>query len=229
MPVEWGAASATERTLAGWNTAETLPMDGERPRYEFRVWADSLTEVRERIGVLGRPEGSHRSAETYFVSRRTADANPKVRGDVLDVKLLAGSFAGLEQWRVEMKVEFPVPSVALGDLFDHLDVVLPRLDRERYSLGELRRELIEPHPDLASVGVAKTRRFSTVAGCRAEHTEAVAAGRRMETVAVEAVEPDALEEACRLLGLCEQENVSYPRMLRRLLGWEARTSGGARR
>jgi hypothetical protein len=204
-------------------------MNGEQPRYEFRVWADSLGEVGDRIAALGRPGGARRSAETYVVSRRTVDVNPKVRGGVLDVKSLAGSVDGLEQWRVELKEEFPVPAPVLVRLFDHLDVRAPRLDRIRYSLGEMKRELVEPHPDLASVAVAKNRRFSTIEDCRIEATGVVAAGRRLETVAVESADPIAVEETCRLLGLGDRENLSYPRMLRHLLGWQAGTRDGARR
>jgi hypothetical protein len=45
-------------------------------------------------------------------------------------------------------------------------------------------------------------------------------GRQLDTVAVESVDPDALHEACRMLSLCSEENVSYPKAIRRVLGWD---------
>jgi hypothetical protein len=204
-------------------------MNGEQPRYEFRVWADSLPVIRERIGALGRAEGIRESTETYFVSRLTAGVNPKARDGDLDVKVLAQTTGGFEQWRVESKVAFPVSAEVLAAVLGKLGVDPPRFTRCEYSLDHLRREVVEPHPDLEALDVVKNREFSTVARCRAELTKATVAGRSMETAAVESADPEELAEACRVLGIHDRENVSYPRILRRLLGWGDRTRDEPRR
>ena len=47
-----------------------------KPRYEFRVWAETLTPIRERLERLAPPKETV-SQETYLVSATTDKCNAK--------------------------------------------------------------------------------------------------------------------------------------------------------
>jgi hypothetical protein len=200
-------------------------MDDDRPRFEFRVWGERSDGAASRIASLGVHEGALGGVETYLVSRTVAGVNPKIRDDVLDVKVLAGVSGALERWRVLLKTPFPVPTAVLGGV---LGVPLSDLGRETFSAAALRDDVVGPNPDLAAIEVAKSRHRYAVAGCDAEVTEVTVAGGTVVTVALEAPDDDAVVAACRLLEMDGLENVSYPRFLRRMLGWERpdRAGGG---
>ena len=68
------------------------------PRYEFRVWAASLVQVRRRLEKLSGPQPAEPSRETYIVSYATDDTNTKIRAGVIDIIALLGTDLILEQW-----------------------------------------------------------------------------------------------------------------------------------
>ena len=65
------------------------------------------------------------------------------------------------------------------------------------------------------------RQRYTIGGCLAERTELVADERPTLTVALEFEDPAAVWAAVREMGLERFENLSYPRGLKRLLGFPA--------
>lgn len=73
---------------------------------------------------------------------------------------------------------------------------------------------------LVPVYVEKTRFQGTLAGCRTEFARVTANGAALFTAACEDEDPEKVTRARVELGLLEAENVSYPRMFRRLLGLE---------
>lgn len=195
-----------------------MTTDGDA-RFEFRVWGDRLDRVSDRLRALGEAGEVRESAETYVVSTAVLDANPKVRADLLDIKRLVDVRDGFEQWTVHRKVGFPVDVRELADdLFPLLGVAPSSLDREAYSLSELVDEVVEPHPDLAAVDLTKRRRMYAVDPCSAELSQVSVQGRAIQTVAIESTDLDALREVRRGLGLETNDNVSYPRALRDMLG-----------
>ncbi len=196
-------------------------MAAQQPRFEFRVWGERLDDAAARITSSSDCVGARRSSELYLVSRHALGINPKVRSGRLDIKELAGTERGFEQWRVRLKAEFPIGAADVGsELLAGLGVEAPTLARQRYTLEQLLREVVGPHPDLASVDAHKRRRFFSIGGADVELTDVEAAGRELQTVAAESVDPELLAEACRVLGLEGQENVSYPAAIRRVIGWE---------
>lgn len=191
------------------------------PRYEWRVWADRLDEVSERVRAASQCYETRSSAEVYIVSR-IPGANPKVRSDRLDVKVLRSVRDGFQQWGVALKVPFPVTSASLtNQVLPLLGVAPLELRRDAYGYDHLFEEVVKPHPDLADVAVSKQREFYTVNSCIAEIAEVTIAGRTMQTAAVESVDLDALRAAWHFTGVDRLENVSYPAMIRRTIGWDA--------
>jgi hypothetical protein len=204
---------------------------GGEARFEFRVWADQLDELGDRLRSQAEPLEVRESTDTYFVSTSTVDANPKARADLLDIKVLVGVSEGFEQWGVRLKAGFPIDAALLRtELFPLLGLASADLEREEYSLSQLLAEVVDAHPDLAAVEVTKRRQMYAVNDCIAEITDATIADREIQTVAVESTDLGALTDVRRALGLDGHDNVSYPRAIRGVLGGrfaEASQSEGA--
>ena len=196
-------------------------MHAIRPRFEFRAWGDKLDTVRDRIASLADFYEKRESVETYIISAGTTDANPKVRGDRLDIKILIATRDRFEQWEPQLKASFPIPaSVLRNDFFRILGQFTPTLDRDNYSFEQFIHEIVERHDELAAVEVVKQRRISTVNGCITEFAHVSIAGEDIQTAAVESTDLEALHEARRLTGLDEYENINYPAAIKRAIGWE---------
>ena len=88
-------------------------MDEIKPRYEFRVWADTLASVHEKLGRLAQPKTTE-SQETYLISRATEKCNAKIRAALMDIKVLVNEDRGLEQWKPVLKAGFPLESSVIA-------------------------------------------------------------------------------------------------------------------
>jgi hypothetical protein len=195
-------------------------MNPVQPRFEFRAWGAQLDDVRDRIASIAEPYEIRESVETYIVSTATSDANPKVRGDRLDIKVLIATRDGFEQWEPQLKTSFPIPaSVLRNDFFRILGEFAPSLDRDTYSHEQFVEEIVQSHDDLAAVEVVKQRRLSTISGCITEFAYVSIAGEDAQTAAVESTDLDALREARSLAGLHAYENTSYPAAIKRAIGF----------
>jgi hypothetical protein len=197
-------------------------MDGDQPRYEFRAWADRLDEPVARVRAQSDCRQKRNTIETYILSRDVVGINPKVRGRVLDIKVLRGVEDGFERWEVDLKSGFPVAAALLADkVFPLLGMASTRFDREHYDLDRFLREVVAPHPDLTAVEVVKTRCAHTVVGCMAEVTDVSFGGWEFQTVAVESADLGAVREARGIAGLDRFRNSSYPHFIRGIIGWDA--------
>lgn len=194
-------------------------MTASPPRFEFRVWGEDLEEPAGRIRSLSDSHDLIESSEWYFVIAGVDDVNPKVRADVLDVKVLLRAVEGFEQWDPWLKVALPIGAAELTEqLFPRLRVPAPDLDRDVYSLAELVHEIAGPHPDLAPVEVAKRREIRRWGGCILEVAVVRIAGRDHHTAAIESVDIEALGDLRSRLHLEGRGNVSYPRAIKAALG-----------
>ena len=196
-------------------------MNPIQPRFEFRAWADDLTSVRDRTSALAEPYETRESVETYIVSAATDSANPKVRGDRLDIKVLIASRDGFEQWEPQLKASFPISaSVLRNDFFRILGEFAPNLDRDEYSYEQFIHDIVKRHDELEAVEVVKQRQISTVRGCITEFAYVSIAGSDTQTAAVESTDIEALQEARQLTGLDAYENINYPAAIKRTIGWK---------
>lgn len=191
------------------------------PRYEYRAWAPRLDEVAGRIRDLGDPAARSESTEVYLVSPHVSHVNPKVRNGTLDVKVLLGVFDGFERWEPRLKAAFPLDDATLRDgVFPMLGLPAPTLGRTSFALEQLLAEVVDPHPGLHAVSVAKRRDSFRVADCMAELADVTVTDQRLQTVAVESSDPAALRRVSELVGLLHHANLNYPGMIRRLIGWD---------
>ena len=182
-------------------------------RFEFRVWGEVGHGVGDRLRSLSDPLDSRDSVETYLTSQATVDANPKVRDDLLDIKMLLEERDGFQRWDVHLKAEFPLSNEVVMDLCDVLRVEAPPLTRDEYTLAEL-LEVVDAHAELAALEVTKHRELRSLGEVTGEVSRVVIANRPMETVAIESTDLVALVEVRRALELEGRDNLSYPQAMR---------------
>jgi exopolyphosphatase/guanosine-5'-triphosphate,3'-diphosphate pyrophosphatase len=185
------------------------------PRWEWRTFGSSFGRADESL--IERASGDvEESDELYLLA--TEQANVKIRGGLMDVKLLREVDArGLERWEPVMKQAFPLSAEDVRRLLEALGGPFPPLARPAYALDQLLDELIRPSGAVREVAVRKARSRFTIAGCTGERTEVTADGRSILSVAVESEDADAVVAAVRTLGLEGYVNTSYPRGLTALL------------
>ena len=113
--------------------------------------------MRDRFAALGHRRRAAASRETYIVTRLNIEANVKIRGGRLQVKVLRGRLQMLEQWARPLNAEFPV------SVDDVENIVIPALglDVEIGSGGALTEgallAVVSAQPALATVEVDKQR------------------------------------------------------------------------
>lgn len=192
-------------------------MEEIKPRYEFRVWADNLSRIREKLERLAQPKVTE-SAETYIISAATEKTNAKIRAALMDIKVLVAASRGLEQWKPIMKGEFPLErSVIASQVFPSLEVAAPAMSQSAYELKEFLDEVVRPHPSLSIAEVRKKRYQFRIGACAAEYAEININGHRRDTAAVESVDGDAVVQLVHDLGITDS-NTSYIREIKRVLG-----------
>jgi hypothetical protein len=145
--------------------------------------------------------------------------NTKIRGGLMDIKVLVNRDRGLEQWDPLMKGEFPLARRILREeVFPAFGAPLPDLKRDRYSFERYLDEIIRPHPDLAAVSVYKQRFGFDIDGCTAELANVYINGALMRTLCLESTDPDLVLETRTRLHLDDYENVNYLLAIKRVIG-----------
>jgi exopolyphosphatase / guanosine-5'-triphosphate,3'-diphosphate pyrophosphatase len=188
------------------------------PRWEWRAFARRFPRAEEALRGSQRG-GTQDSEETYLLS--DGDTNVKIRDGLMDIKILREvDDGGLQRWEPVMKEGFPLTSDDLGRVFDALEVPVPPLDRDAYTLDQVLTEVIDPIDEVRTVHVTKRRTRYTFGGCAAEITDVQAAGRTTKTVAIESEDASAVAEAVRAAGLASHVDTSYPQGLRALVEGE---------
>jgi hypothetical protein len=192
------------------------------PRAEFRVFGRNVIEtVQPRIWdcaavLLGRRE---MPAETYFLSAGTLDANVKLRGGLLDIKVRVGETAeGYEIYQPRGKYRFPVQQAELANILAQLGVAVD-LAEEVYA-AEAVIDLARRHPQLVPVTVEKERYGFTVDGVLCEYARVWFNGAEIQTACVESEDHAAMPAVIERLGLTGLANTSYLRAARRVVGLE---------
>jgi exopolyphosphatase/guanosine-5'-triphosphate,3'-diphosphate pyrophosphatase len=129
---------------------------------------------------------------------------------------------GLERWVPIANSAFPLPAADVVRVFATLASPFQVSAGTTYTLDRFVDELVRPNHSLRAVRVHKRRAHYTVNGCMAEVTEVRADGQATRTIAIESEDPNRVIATVRGLGLSSPPNVSYPRGLAALLGFEPR-------
>src|SRR6266849_3535718 len=203
-----------------------MAVDNSQPRYEFRIWGNHLSPLRDRIAATATPSAPRESAETYILSATTDTANVKIRAGLLDIKLMVEHQGRLERWRPALKAPFPIDArTIVEDVFPDLKVAPPHIERPSYTHGEFIRDLVKPRHDLATVDVMKRRWKFAFEQCTAEFAEVeIAGGVCSETVEFESEDSAAVLRAIAKFGLTAYPNISYVRQLKLMIGMIPRTT-----
>ncbi len=189
------------------------------PRYEFRIWAETLVPLRDKLQERGAPSRTETSTETYLISAATDKCNAKIRNHLMDIKVLLGTDRGLEQWKPALKADFPLDrSVIAAQVFSSLELTVPPLSKAHYALDEFLAEVMRAHPKIAVVTVSKRRMQFNIDGCQAEFAATTIDSLARDTVAVESSDPDAVLRLIHSFGIDGAPNTSYIRQIKQILG-----------
>jgi hypothetical protein len=192
-------------------------MADSQPRYEYRVWAETLEAVRSELQRLAVTLGTEPSEETYLLSAATDNCNTKIRRGLMDIKVLLATEQGLELWKPVLQAEFPLDrSLISGQIFHYLELPLPYLEWPKYSLGEFLAEVIQAHPQIRVATILKNRTRFQLHECLAEFTSVTLGQVTCQTVAVESTNPALALRFIRHLKIADMPNTSYVRQLKRI-------------
>lgn len=189
-----------------------------RPRWEWRVFE------RRPGSFIGRtcpgPLEERISRETYILSAASPH-NVKIRGGVLDVKVLVDAFEELELWRPVLKESFPVAGSALAPVWNAWGLAVPPFVRSSYTLEQFLSELVSPDRRLRTVAVEKRRAQLAGLGCSAERGAIDVAGQHWETLALEDESAERVISVRQGLGPERPAALDYPAFLKGVVGMAA--------
>jgi len=193
------------------------------PRYEFRIFGNSLETYENKIKELSPKEMTRQMDSVYLLTPWKRKNNVKIREGIMDIKVLEQEHMGLQQWNPFLVGEFPLESDVIKTVvFPALGVESPVFERKKYSFKQFIAEVLAIDPDLAVAYVWKTRHAYTIADCITEIAEIKVNGAAMRTICIESEDPDNVIKAKNLLGIGSKvENVSYPLALKRFMGLTA--------
>lgn len=198
-------------------------MQGHSMRYEFRLFRQCFESEEQQLRVMGDIASITESSETYFIGSPPDHArNIKIRNNGLELKRLVDHRQGLERWQPAGQWTLPVSADTA------LELLLPDSDgdREHDLPAQLdRRELLaftaRPDIPLYRAEVFKRRFHFVLPACSAEVDQLLINGAAIQSLAVESEDPDAVQDVQAALRIAGRENVSYPRVLSRIMGMSA--------
>jgi len=196
-------------------------MHNNRPRYEFRAFAQHFGLIEERLRRFSKLDNFRESSEVYIVSAGNRKNNVKIRYNTLDIKVLLKEEKGLQQWSPLTRVGFPLEMGSVrNEVFPRLGVAVPEFKRTVYTLDQYLEEIVRPHPELSIARVFKRRFGYIINGCLSEIAELLINSAAIKTVSVESVNIEELLQTKDMLGLHGYENVNYLLAIKRILGIE---------
>jgi exopolyphosphatase/guanosine-5'-triphosphate,3'-diphosphate pyrophosphatase len=189
------------------------------PRWEWRCFGTRFGAASDLVATL-TPDRVDDSDEVYVLSRN-GDALVKVRNDLMDVKRLETVENDLELWRPVLKKKFPLSADDVGTVRTALGIT-GRLRRWDGTFADFEREALRPDPDLRAVAVHKHRRHYVVDGCMVELTTLTVDDRSIDTLVLEATDPQPVVATIRRFGLEHRANVNVARGLKALVDFGTR-------
>ena len=191
------------------------------PRAEFRVFGKDIIEnVKEHMweckAILYKARVM--PAETYILSKKTNEANVKVRDGLLDIKTKVGQTEeGYEIFQPRGKFQFPVKKEELQTILKNLQVEVA-LNKEEYSFDEF-CQMVKDHNDLTLVTVEKKRYGFSVNGVICEYAYVWFNGALVETACCESEDYASMKTAVEALGLSSMENTNYLKAAKKVVGF----------
>lgn len=183
-------------------------------RWEYRVFADDLEEQGARLLSGALSHHGERNEDAYLVSRSASNVAVKLRGGRLEAKELLARRNGLELW---CPILTDARRISLGFLLaEVVSRPVTDLDLSPDDLlltGQI-ENFVDHAPGLEMVLVQKERTKLTHAHAISEFVSLVVCGRRLQSVAVESQDIDAVESLLHEIDLAARPNQNYPAFLR---------------
>lgn len=190
------------------------------PRAEFRVFGkDIINGVVEHMWNCKATLFKARvmPAETYILSKKTNEANVKVRDGLLDIKTKTGETPeGFEIFQPRGKFQFPVKREELAEILRNLQVEIA-LDKDGYTFDEF-CDMVREHPELTLVTVEKMRYGFSVNGVICEYAKVWFNGALVETACCESENYEAMKGAVEALGIADLPNTNYLKAAKKVVG-----------
>jgi exopolyphosphatase/guanosine-5'-triphosphate,3'-diphosphate pyrophosphatase len=164
--------------------------------------------IETRIDPAAHPRIRHVESSEIYLASATAEGNPKIRDEKIDIKTLQlSNDDGLEQWKPVLKASFPLSVDQLAEVYRALNLVTPPT-ADPCGLDAL-LQLIDDDTRTWAVIVDKVRNQYDVDSCIVEVSQVTFDGETFQTIAAE--DPDAVKvrNTVARLGLLERENISY--------------------
>ncbi|HEY8385516.1 MAG TPA: hypothetical protein VIK82_04775 [Porticoccaceae bacterium] len=188
-------------------------------RFEFRAFARNFGQVEDRIRALAKPERIVESDDVYIVSAHTDTHNLKIRGGLLDIKILINEMAGLEQWSPALKIPLPIGDRNTENrILSALNVKGPDGGLGQYGASELIDQWARHHPALYVACVFKRRFIFPLAECLCELADVSINGAWCMTACIESTDHRIVARQVQSLGLAGYQNENYLKALKRVLG-----------
>lgn len=193
-----------------------------KPRFEFRSFGQNFENASKIMTELSAPVPEkvkeRHSDEIYIVSKTNDINNTKIRNGKMDIKTYVQTVDGLEQWNPLMKAEFPISKdILVNDVFTAFQVVLPKLNKEQYSLEEF-LEMVDNHSDLQAVKVHKHRFGYMVNDTICEVANVLINGAKVVSINSESTELEDIKKTIVDTGLVGIENINYLQVIKRIIG-----------
>ena len=192
------------------------------PRAEFRVFGQGVIDLVKSKMWNGKTilfQARKMPAETYFLSRKTNEANVKVREGLLDIKTKVGETPeGYEIFQPRGKFQFPVKKEDLATILSHLKAEM-KLDKDTYTIEEF-IAMARQHPDLTPVTIEKMRYGFTIEGIICEYAQVWFNGALVESACCESENYDGMRQVIEGLGIAAMPNTNYIKAAKRVVGME---------
>lgn len=190
-------------------------MEHITPRWEWRMFARRI-EIPIDLASFERTRHVE-SSEVYLVSVASR-ANPKIRDGKMDIKTLEiVNEDGLEQWKPDMKAQFPLLRDQVTLVLGALNLTHSDLQRDAYDLEAL-LALVDGKGRGTSVRVDKVRDQYDVKGCTVEMSDVTFDGDSYKTVAAENASETLVWETVKMLGLQQHRNTNYVTFIKEIKG-----------
>lgn len=193
--------------------------NGKEARFEFRIFGHGFGREIDEIRRRSFCSGIEEVQDTYLVTSTANGNNVKIRDQFLSVKKLMSVEQELEQWRPSLKLDFPVAASAINKkIFKVLAVPAPSLDEEKFNTESFILNVVRPHPEVRVAEVFKRRFLFQVEKCKVEIDELLVNGAAIQSLAIESEEAAEVVHVRQLLDMQRYENISYPVILKRIMG-----------
>lgn len=212
--------SSVESAMAKNKEMTQTEAQAIKPRAEFRVFGQGIIATLEK--TIWSAKASlyairDMPVETYFVSKKTNEANIKVRDQLLDIKLKTGQTPeGFEIFQPNGKFSFPLKAQDFEQIMEQLRVDVP-CNQTDCSFSDF-LSMVKNHPDLCAAEVSKKRYGFSVDGVICEYAEVLINGAKIETACCESEDYAKIQSVVEALSLSGMKNTSYIRVIKQVVG-----------